>query len=310
VELLLNGRSLGRRPVERGGHVEWRVPYAPGRLEAVGLRGGRELARDTVETSGEPVRLALTPDRMALAGDGLDALPVTVSALDAQGRAVPTAQLPVSFELSGAGAIIGVGNGDANSHESEKAGARRLYNGLAQVILQSQRAGSGTLKLRAHAPGVQSAEISLALQAVPARPAVPAAEPVTQLDYWRISPPAAQRPDPNLVVPDNDMNSWGWGEVPMQQAPEALPWRLYRTDLRLRAEHNNGRAQLLFQQLAGRAEVWLAGVKLGEKTSAAAAEFSVPIPQGAAQRQLTLLIESQAAQPSGIRGRVVLKAGR
>lgn len=66
----------------------------------------------------------LTPDRAALAGNGQDAVPVTVSAVDAQGRPVPTANLQVRFETEGAGEIIGVGNGDPNSHESEKAPER------------------------------------------------------------------------------------------------------------------------------------------------------------------------------------------
>ena len=68
---------------------------------------------------------------------------------------MPTANVHVRFELAGPARIIGVGNGDANSHESEKASERSLYNGLAQVILQSQRAGSGEVKLRALADGLQ-----------------------------------------------------------------------------------------------------------------------------------------------------------
>ena len=106
-----------------------------------------EVARYDVETTGEPVALRLTPDRMVLSGDGNDAVPVTVEALDAEGRAVPTANLPVEFEVSGSGTIIGVGNGDPNSHEPEKGNQRRLFNGLAQAILQSQRGGSGGLTL-------------------------------------------------------------------------------------------------------------------------------------------------------------------
>ncbi|RZL33713.1 MAG: glycoside hydrolase family 2 protein [Rubrivivax sp.] len=306
VRLLLNGQPVGERAVDPYEMVTFDVPYAPGKLEAVALRNGSEIARDVVETSGPPVRLLLTPDRTALAGDGLDALPVTVSALDAQGRPVPTANLHVRFELAGAARIIGVGNGDANSHESEKAPERHLYNGLAQVILQSQQGGSGAVKLRALADGLQTAEVSLALQAVPAPPAVAAAEPLTQLLYWRISPAQAARPDPNVVVADNDMNTWGWGEVPIQQSAETPAWRLYRTDLKLRADLNDGRARLVFRELAGKAEVWLAATKLGEKTSAAPAEFSVLLPQGAVQRQLTVMVESDPAQPSGIRAKVVV----
>ncbi|HEU6456470.1 MAG TPA: beta-galactosidase GalA, partial [Roseateles sp.] len=151
VRVLLNGREVGEQAVDPYEMNHFQVPYAPGRIEAVALRDGKEVARDAVETSGEPARLVLTPDRPSLAGDGLDAVPITVSAVDAQGRPVPLAQNKVSFALEGPGAIIGVGNGDPNSHESEKAPERNLYNGLAQVIVQSRRAGQGPLTLRAHA---------------------------------------------------------------------------------------------------------------------------------------------------------------
>jgi beta-galactosidase len=145
---------------------EWQVPYAPGRLEAVGKTGGRVVARAVVETTGAPAALRLTPDRGALAGDGRDAAPVTVEALDARGRPVPTANLPVSFEVAG-GRIIGLGNGDANSHEPEKGDARRLYNGLAQVIVQTQEGGSGALVLRARAEGLKPAEARIAVRPDP-----------------------------------------------------------------------------------------------------------------------------------------------
>ncbi|WP_457427914.1 beta-galactosidase GalA [Roseateles sp. P5_E7] len=307
VRLLLNGKVVDERDVDPFEMVTFDVAYAPGKLEAVALKGGAEIARDVVETSGAPVRLLLTPDRKALAGDGLDALPVTVSALDAQGRPVPTANLKVRFELSGAASIIGVGNGDPNSHESEKAPERSLYNGLAQVILQSRRAGSGEVKLRALADGIQPAETTLAVQAAAAPLAVGPAEPVTQLLYWRISPAQAAQPDPNVQLADNDMNTWGWGEVPIKQAAEVPAWRLYRTDLRLRADLNDGRARLVFRELAGKAQVWLAGVKLGEKTTDALGEFSVLLPQGATTRQLTVMIQSDPAQPTGLRGKVVVQ---
>jgi beta-galactosidase len=309
IRLLLDGRTIAEQDVDPYEMANFQVPYAPGRLEAIALRDGVEIARDRVETTGAPTRLVLTPDRTTLAGDGLDALPVTVSAVDAQGRAVPTANMAVRFEVAGAGALIGVGNGDANSHESDKASARSLYNGLAQVLLQSRRGANGSLTLRATAPGVAPAELTLAVQAAPAAPVVPAAKPITQLPWWRYSPASAQRPDPNVVLADNDMNSWSWGEVPMKQAPEAAPWRLYRTDLRLRDDLNDGRARLVFREIAGRAQVWLGGALLGEKTDAAPAPFSVRVPRGDMRRQLTVMIESTPTQPSGIRDRVRVERG-
>jgi len=101
VALMLNGKLIGEQKVDPYEMNEWRVPYAPGRLEAVGKTGGKVVAHAVVETTGAPVALRLTPDRTALAGDGRDAAPVTVEALDARGRPVPTANLPVGFEIAG-----------------------------------------------------------------------------------------------------------------------------------------------------------------------------------------------------------------
>lgn len=156
VALILNGRLISQQEVDPYEMNEWRVPYAPGRLEAIARRGGRVVAHTMVETTGDPVALRLTPDRLAMVGDGRDAIPVTVEALDRRGRPVPSAALPVDFAISG-GRIIGLGNGDANSHEPEQGSSRRLYNGLAQVIVQSQAGVLGTLVLRASSPEIKPA---------------------------------------------------------------------------------------------------------------------------------------------------------
>ncbi len=169
VELRVNGRWLGEQKVDPFEMNEWKVPYQPGRLEAVARKGGKIVAHTAVETTGAPVSLRLTPDRFALEGDGRDAVPVTVEALDAKGRHVPTANLPVRFEIAG-GRIIGVGNGDANSHEPEKGQARSLYNGFAQVIVQSERGRAGALRLKATSPGLRSAAMQIGVRAAPQVP--------------------------------------------------------------------------------------------------------------------------------------------
>jgi beta-galactosidase len=173
VALSLNGKLLEEKKVVPYDMVDWQVPYAPGKLEAVARKDGKEVARFSVETTGAPVALRLTPDRTALAGDGADALPVTVEVLDDAGRPVPTANLPVEFDISGPGTILGVGNGDPTSHEPDKASKRSLFNGLAQVIVQSQRGAAGDLVLRAKAEGVKSAGTRIRVNATPLPPPVP-----------------------------------------------------------------------------------------------------------------------------------------
>jgi beta-galactosidase len=119
VELFLNGRSLGRKTMEKNGHLEWKVKYEPGTLLARGYKDGREIATDKVETTGEPAAIQLIPDRATIKADGEDVSVITVQVNDAQGRMVPTAGNEITFGIQGPGKIIGVGNGDPSSHEPD-----------------------------------------------------------------------------------------------------------------------------------------------------------------------------------------------
>ena len=120
VQLKLNGKPLGLRKVEKYGHAEWKVPYEPGRLEAIGFRNGKEYSRETIETTADPAAIRLTPDRSQIHADSRDVSVVTVSAHDANGRLVPIASNKISFEIDGPGKIIGVGNGDPSCHEPDR----------------------------------------------------------------------------------------------------------------------------------------------------------------------------------------------
>jgi beta-galactosidase len=165
VELFLNGASLGKKDMPRNGHLEWKVVYQPGTLEARGYRTGQVVETTQVETTGAPAKLALTPDRTTISADGADVVVINVAALDAQGRVVPIADNLVKFAITG-GRIIGVGNGDPSCHESDKGSERSLFNGCAQVIVQSDRT-PGPVQLTARSGALTPAQITLTHPAVP-----------------------------------------------------------------------------------------------------------------------------------------------
>jgi beta-galactosidase len=183
VTLFLNGRAIEEKPVNGFDMVEWQVPYEAGRLEAVATKDGKEVARYVVETTGLPTQIQLKPDRTTINADGEDVAIFTVSAVDAQGRAVPLAQNKIRFELAGEGKIIGVGNGDPNCHEPDtfvpsgdtttlEPWSRSLFNGLAQVIVQS-KTQAGELRLTANADGLAPALAIVQTRPCALRPAVP-----------------------------------------------------------------------------------------------------------------------------------------
>ena len=176
VELLLNGKSIGKKPMPRLSHLEWKVKYEPGTLSAQGYNAGKPAAEDKVETTGAAAAIKLFPDRGKINADGEDVSLVTVAIVDAQGHVVPTASDEITFALDGPGQIIGVGNGDPSSHEPDKATQRKAFNALAMAIVQSNKT-PGAIKLTATAAGLPPASVTIEAAPAPLRPSVPPAQP-------------------------------------------------------------------------------------------------------------------------------------
>jgi beta-galactosidase len=189
VELFLNGRSLGAKAREfpaQGAagdwnkypepeihtttadfQLSWDVLYEPGEIKAVGYdRTGAVILESSMKTSGPAATLVLEVDRPALAADRRDVAHVTVRALDAHGYVVPLADNSVAFELTGRGTLIGLDNGDPESHESYRGNTRRLYNGMALALVQSS-SEAGKIRLIARAAGLREAAVEITSQRAP-----------------------------------------------------------------------------------------------------------------------------------------------
>ena len=149
VELFVNGSSWGRQSKTRDVlHVQWNaVPFQPGKIEVVSYKDGKEVAREARYTAGEPVSLRLTPDRTVIDADGYDLSYVTVEALDADGRVVPTADDMLHFSVAGAGELVGVDNGNAADTLSLKGRDKALFSGKALAVVRSLRGQAGTATL-------------------------------------------------------------------------------------------------------------------------------------------------------------------
>ena len=159
VELFVNGKSAGRKAVTKDFHVEWSVPYQPGRIEAFAYKGGKVILKDKRETAGAPAKVVLTTDRTVLVNDGMDCTVIKAEVFDAKGRLVPKADNLIRFAVSGPGAVIGVGNGNPNSHEADKTSERMAFNGLCCAIVQVT--GAGGITVTATADGLTSGKVVL-----------------------------------------------------------------------------------------------------------------------------------------------------
>lgn len=148
VELFHNGKSQGRQKMPALGHLEWKVKYEPVSIEAHGFKGGKQTLTAKRETTGPVASLKLTADRTTIDADGQDCAVIRVEGVDSQGRTVPVADDLVEFKVTGAGAFLGVGNGDPNCQESDIEPKRSLFNGLAQLIVRSSEQ-AGTIEIAA-----------------------------------------------------------------------------------------------------------------------------------------------------------------
>jgi beta-galactosidase len=176
VEVLLNGKSQGAQQVQPLTHLEWKVKYEPGVLEARGTKDGKVILTEKRETTGKAESIRLTPDRTEIDADGEDVAILRVEVLDGNGRAIPIADNMISFKVKGEGRLIGVGNGDPNCQESDKEAQRSLFNGLAQVIVQADR-NPGTITVEAYTkdwppPKLPSVAVTITTKKVEIRPAV------------------------------------------------------------------------------------------------------------------------------------------
>jgi beta-galactosidase len=284
----------------------WQVPYKPGKLEAIGYKQGKQVAKFQVATTSKPTTVQLIPDRNYLNGDGEDAMPITVQLVDAQGRHIPTANNQVVFEISNNAKIIGVGNGDPNSHEAEKGNQRSIFNGLAQVIIQSNTDTEGEITLTASVEGMQSATIRLPIRKFASRPSVPVAFPPMFLSQWRISPFSNSKPNANITLSDNDMNSWFTAKSSELVLFNDGPYALYKTNFSI--EHNSASAKgkIVLKKLTGKAEIWLNNQLINTKNKPEAIDWEVPFTATNGQYNLTILIETEKGKKAGLGGTVVL----
>jgi len=162
VELVLNGRSLGRQTLAacRDRVMTWELPYEPGTLTAIARNGGAKVAEHTLVTPGAPVGLTLNPHKPTLAADGLDVVCIAARVVDAAGRLVPVCRRPVTFRVEGAGTNAGVASGDIVSDERWQGDTRSTWYGRCIVLVRAGRE-PGEVAITATVEGLPAARCVL-----------------------------------------------------------------------------------------------------------------------------------------------------
>jgi beta-galactosidase len=170
VRLFLNDKLIGEQPTGRDQEFRatFNVPYTPGTLKAVGMRGDRAVAESVLTTAGNSAGLRITPDRTVVQADGQDLSFLVVEAVDAEGRWQPNADQELEFSLTGPGIIAAVGNGDGQDSASYQGDRRKLFQGRALVVVRTSRE-SGPVTVKARTAGLSDGSAAIEAKAVAQR---------------------------------------------------------------------------------------------------------------------------------------------
>jgi len=161
VELTLNGKSLGAKPLPADASpLTWRVPFEAGTLKAVGRNKGQVVATHELRTAGKPARIVLASDRAKLANDWEDVAYVTATVVDENGVLAPGADPVIVFAVNGPGAVAGTDNADIANHESFQAPQRHAYQGRCLAIVRAA-AESGSITVTASSAGLAPASVKM-----------------------------------------------------------------------------------------------------------------------------------------------------
>ncbi|MBS4194133.1 DUF4982 domain-containing protein [Bacillus sp. FJAT-49870] len=159
VELQLNGRTIGTHHIDYNKGTElfgwWKVPYEPGKLKAIAYNeSGDIIAEDIRKSFGDAKKICLIADKEKLIADGIDLAFVEINVEDENGQRVENANNRISVDVSGAGRLLGLDNGDSTDYDSYKGISRRLFSGKLMAIIGSTLE-PGKIKIEVTSLGVQ-----------------------------------------------------------------------------------------------------------------------------------------------------------
>ena len=160
VELLLNGKSLGRKATgeENEFTAMFELNYEPGELVAISYDQGEETGRCKLRTAAEKVQLAVESDKTVLRADGEDLAFITVKLVDKNGEENLWEKKEIHVSVSGAGVLQGFGSAEPSTEKSYDDTTWMTYDGYVMAVVRSGKE-TGEIKVTFEADGCEQKEI-------------------------------------------------------------------------------------------------------------------------------------------------------
>ena len=287
VELYRNGELVAQKAVELFQQTYVTVPFEAGVLKACGYRGGVCVAEEEKRTASTAVAIQLSLSKKQLRNDMQDAILVNVSLVDEAGNLVIYEDKKVKFLVTGGAEVIGVGNGDPNSHEPDVSTERRTFHGRAQAVVRNTGCEEVHVVVTAESQKAEDEKQDTVLHAEVVIPVVEVRESIPKIEqvkarvlngfgmYYR---PLEEFPKlSDFATEENDMNCFEpvrfGGNNQFLLYGQYLQYGMYRMETEL-----CGEKQLLIPQSRGKLWVYVNEVLIGSREELAG-EFLVNLPE-------------------------------
>jgi beta-galactosidase len=162
VRLELNGTEVALSKIDSlDKYVAlFELPYEPGELKATGLRDGKEVESQVLQTAGPASQLVLIKEKTGISTDPNSLAFLKVEALDKQGIPVLSANSNLQVRVAGPATLLAAGNASPIHQGSFSDDTFNLFQGKALVIIRST-GEPGSISVEVLARGLDSGLVSL-----------------------------------------------------------------------------------------------------------------------------------------------------
>ncbi|MFB9075991.1 sugar-binding domain-containing protein [Flavobacterium procerum] len=163
ARLELNGKVVGETKLydEKTGIMYWDIPFASGKLEAVGLnKNDKEVSRYAINSTQQPVELTIAEKNITISKDkGVAKIMVQVK--DQNGLPVMLSDNEVTCTITGPGTLLGLEAGNNSDMTDYTDNVQRVFHGHIAAYIQAKGDSSEPIKVKFTSQWLKPVEVTI-----------------------------------------------------------------------------------------------------------------------------------------------------
>ena len=163
VRLELNGKVVGETKSydEKTGIIYWDIPFASGKLEAIGLdKNDKEVSRYAITSTQQPTELTIADKNITIAKDK-GVAKIMVQLKDQNGLPVMLSDNEVTCKISGPGTLLGLEAGNNSDMTDYTDNVQRVFHGHIAAYIQSNGNSSEPIKVTFTSQWLKPVEVTI-----------------------------------------------------------------------------------------------------------------------------------------------------